>query len=327
MRKYAILLLFLSWIVPVSALRAQSATELAGEAEEYLHAGEGDKALRYIDRALEKSPHDPYFHFIRGMALVNYYNMQSSANFIMDSELLSQSMAEMDYALGKDPEFMDFHSIRGCILYLGLKFKESEIAFREAITYCRAQSDSAQIFFGLARAVRHTLGPDSAIFYGQICLSADPEFSPMLDLMGLTYMEMERYDDAKRMLLKAVKYSENQMSGYNNLGFICLKLEEYDKAEQYFTRLIEAEPRSGYAYSNRSFARMKQGRLKEALKDVNQSIEIFPTNSWAFKNRALIYFEMGKDSKACEDLFHAREMDYAKQYDSEVDDLIREHCE
>jgi tetratricopeptide (TPR) repeat protein len=140
--------------------------------------------------------------------------------------------------------------------------------------------------------------------------------------------ELKKFEEAQDYYLKALATDSSQgFVIYNNIGyFINLEEKNYEKAIVNFDKAIRQNPRFGFSYSNRGYARMMLGDLKTAMKDVNKAIELDPKNSFAYKNRALVLIADKRISSACLDLQKALQLGYAKQYDNEVDELIKKHC-
>lgn len=145
---------------------------------------------------------------------------------------------------------------------------------------------------------------------------------------SLCYAELKDYEKALSDSDKAVKLDSNiRYAAYNNNAFfILMKQNKYSEAIEFLDKALKLKPGFAYAYSNRGFCKLKLGMVQEAIKDLNKSLELDNTNSYAYKNMALIKLEQNKKGEACEWLKKARNMGYSIRYDSEVDDLITQHC-
>ena len=119
---------------------------------------------------------------------------------------------------------------------------------------------------------------DSALIYFEKLLEADEEASiPVCYKIAWLYNENERYDDAIRILLKAIQY-DSEDSGYREeLGYAYYMKEEYEFALTQLNKAISLDENSnlGYYYKGLCFvATNKKGeamsiyyKLKELASD------------------------------------------------------------
>jgi tetratricopeptide (TPR) repeat protein len=90
---------------------------------------------------------------------------------------------------------------------------------------------------------------DRAIEYFEKALEVDEEESkPIYYKLGWLYNEKERYDEAIKVLLKAIQY-DSEDSGYREeLGYAYYVKEEYEFAITQLNKAISLEPASALAY-------------------------------------------------------------------------------
>ena len=148
----------------------------------------------------------------------------------------------------------------------------------------------------------------------------------VLNELALIYIHMGQHDVALSTLNKVLVRYPNDPVANANIGFAALKSGRFEKAMNIYNRCLKSNGPDPLVYSNLGFCKYKLGRLTGALKNLNEAIRLDEANSFALKNRALVHLALGKKELACEDLHSARDNGYSRKYDSEVIELLGEHC-
>lgn len=149
----------------------------------------------------------------------------------------------------------------------------------------------------------------------------------VLNNLGTVLDNLDRQEEAIMYLKKAIALDSSFVGPYVNIGFQYSQLGRYEEALVYFNKALELEKDEPLTLNNRGFTRFKLNDLSGALDDINKSIFQFATNAFAYKNRALVYLALDKIEEACHDLQKARELQFEKQYGSEVNELLKKHCQ
>lgn len=149
----------------------------------------------------------------------------------------------------------------------------------------------------------------------------------VLNNLGTVLDKLDRQEEAIMYLKKAIVLDSSFVGPYVNIGFQYSQLGRYEEALVYFNKALELEKEEPLTLNNRGFTRFKLNDLSGALDDINKSIFFFATNAYAYKNRALVYLALDKKEEACSDLKKARELQFEKQYGSEVNELLKKHCQ
>ena len=77
-----------------------------------------------------------------------------------------------------------------------------------------------------------------------------------------------------------------------------------------------------YTHNNLGLVMAKLGDIELGFDLIRKSIDLHPGNSYAYKNRAKLHI-MNRDYKrAKNDLLEAERLDYASDYDNEVEVLL-----
>lgn len=149
----------------------------------------------------------------------------------------------------------------------------------------------------------------------------------VLNNLGTVLDNLGRQEEAIMYLKKAIALDSSFVGPYVNIGFQYSQLGRYEEALVYFNKALELEKDEPLTLNNRGFTRYKLNDLSGALEDINKSIFQFATNAFAYKNRALVYLALDKKEDACNDLKKARELQFEKQFGSEVNELLKKYCE
>lgn len=189
--------------------------------------------------------------------------------------------------------------------------------------------DLAALFLGLAVA-----------FSGCSSISVTPEKARLSNaeyMLGMSYMEQGRTQDAFVEFQKAVRENPDNKAAHNMLGYLYGEREQYKEALASYARAIAIDPRYSEAYNNRAstlitmeqwddaiasaeqallnplyatpefalnnigYAQMKKGDYDEAIKSFNKALRrrFLPQASY---NLALIYMERGQNRAALKEL-------------------------
>lgn len=170
--------------------------------------------------------------------------------------------------------------------------RDFEGAYNDLIQAIKLDSNNIGAYSNLAYVTDELKKPDEAMTYYNKIIEIDPKFCPV----------------------------------YVNLGYRSQLAGKHELALKYFDIAVKLEPKEPLVYSNRSFSKLKTNDLKGARKDIEKSLKMRASNSYAYKIRALICIEEGNTKDACEDLFIANQKGYTEEYGSEVNELMRKHC-
>lgn len=105
------------------------------------------------------------------------------------------------------------------------------------------------------------------------------------------YIRHERWADAERVIVKALRHEPANKSNYllwSNLGTVRTNLGDYDGALQAFDIGLSSAPRSTILLSNRARALIAKGDNAKALADLDMALEIDSTLRWPRKMRGLL---------------------------------------
>ena len=122
---------------------------------------------------------------------------------------------------------------------------------------------------------------------------------------GEVYEKVERYQDAKEVLLMAYDYSPIGRNIVFRLAEVAIKMEDYDAAGEYYNEFAEIAPHDNQRYVIRYHLRKAQGADYEELIGILEQLkELEYTEEWAYE-LCYLYHKAGMSEKcvdACDEL-------------------------
>jgi tetratricopeptide (TPR) repeat protein len=96
----------------------------------------------------------------------------------------------------------------------------------------------------------------------------------VLNLAAICAMRLDRFQDAKALLQRAVIVRPDDAGLHGNLGNVLTRLEEYEEALIAYRRALEIEPANVQARFNLSLSHMRQERWSEAEIELLRTVEL-----------------------------------------------------
>ncbi len=94
-----------------------------------------------------------------------------------------------------------------------------------------------------------------------------PQLSGPVVNQGIAYLKMEQYEDAEKVLKKAVKVNERNPYAHNNLGIALREQGKFKEAQEHYRTALELDPKYARAHFNLGvLAELYLQDLKLALK-------------------------------------------------------------
>lgn len=174
-----------------------------------------------------------------------------------------------------------------------LHLRAIQMSWYPPVEESKAENDTRALLEGAVRAM-----PNSASVLGTYCrfLTATNQFSDSLVAcartlainpwdgaalfqLGLTQLQLGRFDDALASFLKADSFGTPEVSRWTWLlgaGFASLILERNEEAVQWLLRSLEVTPASGRTYMLLAVAYQRLGRQDEAKEALRKGMALRP---------------------------------------------------
>jgi tetratricopeptide (TPR) repeat protein len=119
---------------------------------------------------------------------------------------------------------------------------------------------------------------------------------------GETYRDMERYAEALADFDRATELKPDDARTIAGRGETYRLMKRYEEALTNFDRAIELKEDYAWAIAGRGETYRNMERYQEALADFDRAIELDPDNDWYLYDRAITYHALGQTDKAQVDL-------------------------
>jgi tetratricopeptide (TPR) repeat protein len=120
-------------------------------------------------------------------------------------------------------------------------------------------------------------------------------------LLGKSYIDVGRYNDAVAELDKSIALKDNFAPVYFELGNAYYKKFDFNSARANYMKAIQYDSKLIDAYNNLGAIQIALGALGEAEKNLMVCIRIDPAYAAAYKNLGILYdTKMGNAAKAVE---------------------------
>jgi|WetSurSiteA1Bulk_404760.scaffolds.fasta_scaffold02670_4 tetratricopeptide (TPR) repeat protein len=120
-------------------------------------------------------------------------------------------------------------------------------------------------------------------------------------MLGLSYLSIDRTDEAIQALEKALSMKPGQSAiaetlgkAYLKKGASALSSKQYGPAAQALLKAKDYDPKNGYVYYNLAEAYLFEKRYPEAEKALTQALELMPNSLDAYVRLGLVYEKQKK---------------------------------
>ncbi|MEQ8196084.1 MAG: tetratricopeptide repeat protein, partial [Rhodospirillales bacterium] len=132
----------------------------------------------------------------------------------------------------------------------------------------------------------------------QKALSLKPDYVEALNVLGVSYKNLDRPDEALACLQKAVALRPDLADAQCNLGNVYLKLDCLEDAERHYREAVELHPGFVLAHSNLGAALLRQRRWDEAVACLKKAVALAPNYAEAHNNLGAAYKETERNDLA-----------------------------
>jgi tetratricopeptide (TPR) repeat protein len=106
--------------------------------------------------------------------------------------------------------------------------------------------------------------------------SSDPRNAVYMNMIGIAYLNLSRYDLAKKYFVRASKADKKNSSAVNNLGMVYYHQKDFRRAIREYQRAIGIDPSQAGAHANLGFAYYNSNKFLEAAAEFQKAIELDP---------------------------------------------------
>ena len=159
----------------------------------------------------------------------------------------------------------------------------------------------------------------AAIQSYQDLLKADPKNAVFMNMIGIAYLDLSNYDQAKKYFARASKADKKYSSAVNNLGMVYYHQKNFRQAIREYQKAAAIEPELAGTHANLGFAYYNSNKFPEAAAEFQKAIELDPriferndrtgtmVQDRSVTNHGLFFFTMAKVYAQKRDATHCAE--------------------
>ena len=147
---------------------------------------------------------------------------------------------------------------------------------------------------------------DAAIQTYLDLLKADPKNAPYMNMIGIAYLDLSNFDQAKKYFARAAKTDKKFSSAINNLGMVYYQQKNFRAAIKQYQRAAAVDPSQAGTHANLGFAYYNTNKFPEAAVEFQKALELDPrifehnervgtmVQDRSVANHGLFFFTMAK---------------------------------
>ena len=239
-------------------------------ASNFLQKNDLDNAKRIYESILKKVNDNAEIHYNLGLIYKTQNDLEKAESHISKSILTK-------------PNFIFAHYQLGNTKYKLKKFNECEMCYQKAISL---NPKFLEAYINLARTQRELRNFKDAENNLRIAYKLDPDFVEVNVLLGLIlfdrgrftddlkFQDIDKLNEAKKLLLKSIKLNSNYSFAHQNLGLVQQELGDLNSAKDSFKKALKLDPNSVYANQNLNIV-LNQIKLINEVEVKNRNVSNF----------------------------------------------------
>jgi tetratricopeptide (TPR) repeat protein len=160
---------------------------------------------------------------------------------------------------------------------------------------------------------------EAAIQSYQDLLKDDPKNAVFMNMIGIAYLDLSNYNQAKKYFIRASKADKKYSSAVNNLGMVYYHQKDFRRAIREYQRATLIDPALAGSHANLGFAYYNSNKFPEAASEFQKAIELDPriferndrvgtmVQDRSVSNHGLFFFTMAKVYAQKGDAMHCAE--------------------
>jgi tetratricopeptide (TPR) repeat protein len=197
----------------------------------------------------------------------------------------SEAIEDLSQAIILDPTFIAAYLNRARAYNLAMQW---QLAIEDCNTALKIGSggDAAIAYFRRGIAHRGKSDPEQAARDFDDAIKKDPAFPDAHAERAIVLLELERFDEAKVAIGKAISLDPNWSSYRVSLGWIEELAGDNKAALASYQQAVDLNPADPWGYEGRAWIQIITDDLKGALEDCETTISLAPQDPAAYRCRA-----------------------------------------
>jgi tetratricopeptide (TPR) repeat protein len=266
------------------------------QANEYLQAGEYQRAADLYREALAQNPGNARTYYDLALALDQ---LRKTAE---EREALKK-------AVSLDPSLARAHNQLGLLSLQSGQQAEAETELKAAIAldlgYAEAQNN-----LGVLYGQQGKNNEAEKLF--RLATENNPQYMQAFINLGLILAGESRFSEAERTIRSAIKISPNNSQALTALAMVLTRMGRTEEGTSYFQQVIKLDPKSSGAHLNLGIAYADEFNLEGALAEFSEAVNLDPNSAPAHYNRGRVLLDLRRDLDAKPELETAVHLD--RQY-------------
>ena len=168
----------------------------------------------------------------------------------------------------------------------------------------------------------------------QDLLKSEPKNAIFMNMIGIAYLDLSNYDQAKKYFQRAEKADKKYSSAVNNLGMVYYTQKNFRRAIREYQRAAAIDPGQAGTHANLGFAFYNTNKFPQASIEFQKALEIDPhvlernsnvgtmMQDRTVTNHGLFFFTMARVYAQKKDAEHTAEY-LRKSYDEGYKDVVK----
>jgi tetratricopeptide (TPR) repeat protein len=220
----------------------------------------------------------------------------AAASQLLARGRLDDALKELDTLAAQSPEPAGVERLRGFALYQQGKLQDADAALAKALAQNPADREAMQ----LRGTVLYRLGrPADALpllEQGRVSIGAvniDPNY-----VLGLCYIDLRRYDDARHAFAAEYGFEPDSAPAYLLAGRMMLRHENPAAAEQATDKALALDPRLPLAHQLLGEIALARGNVQGAIQELEKERALDPLFAGVYDRLGDAYTRAGEYDKA-----------------------------
>jgi len=175
---------------------------------------------------------------------------------------------------------------------------------------------------------------DAGIQVYQGLLKSDPKNAIYLNMIGIAYLNMSNFNEAKKFFARSAKADKKYSSAVNNLGMVYYEQKDYRHAIRQYKKAALIDPNQAGSHANLGFAYYKMKKYPESAAEFHKALEIDPhsldrnervgtmVQDRSVENHGMFFYMMAREYARMGDAAHCA--DYLrKSFDEGYKDVVK----
>jgi len=226
-------------------------------------------------------------------------NYLSYGSVFFQQGYFDQAEASLQLALHDDPSSAEAVYGLGSVYLKQQKTEEARNNFERALKLHASYPDTLPNAWNNLGLIATQEGRTAdAIPYFQEALRLSPDHLIALDNLGNAYRQLKQWDEARKVLERAVAAGPQDPEANYGLGMVFAQIDDSDRAYEYLQRALKFRPAYPEALNNLGVLYLRTRRRDEAVASFEECMRVAPGFDQAYLNLARVYSLEGSPDKA-----------------------------